>query len=281
MIADSRTSAWSEEVLAFTRAFSGAYIFGIPLLFTMEMWWIGEYADRWKMLTFVLLAFGANFGLSWVSGFRRESTVAGAVEEAIEAVAVGVVAATVMLLVLNRISWGQPLESTIGMILIQSVPLSIGASVANEVFGRPGDRRGRDNGAHRHLPAWQELFSDIGATIIGGIFIGFSIAPTEEIRMLASGLNLSHLLAIVGFTLLVSYAIVFASGFDRPTPGGLFQQPLSETALAYVVSLLVALVTLYLFDQINFEQPLQSILQQAIVLGVPTTVGGAAGRLVV
>lgn len=280
MMAGSR-AAWSNEIHAFTRAFSGAYIFGIPLLFTMEMWWIGEYADRWKLLAFVVLALGANFGLSWVSGFRRESTVAGAVEEAIEAVAVGVVAATAMLLVLNRISWDEPLDSAIGIILIQSVPLSIGASVANEVFGRPGDRRGNAHGAHRHLPAWQELLSDIGATIIGGFFIGFSIAPTEEIRMLASGLDLAHLLAIVGFTLLVSYAIVFASGFDRPTPGGPFQQPLSETALAYVVSLLVALVALYLFDQIDFGQPLQSVMQQAIVLGVPTTVGGAAGRLVV
>jgi putative integral membrane protein (TIGR02587 family) len=281
MITGSRTSAWSEETLAFTRAFSGAYIFGIPLLFTMEMWWIGEYAERWKMLTFVLLAFGANFGLSWVSGFRRESTVAGAVEEAVEAVAVGIVAATAMLLVLNRISWGEPLDSSMGMILVQSVPLSIGASVANEVFGRPRDRRGRGSDAPHTVPAWQELLTDIGATIIGGIFIGFSIAPTEEIRMLASGLNLAHLLAIVGFTLLVSYAIVFASGFDRPTPGGLFQHPVSETALAYVVSLLVALVTLYLFDQIDLGQPLQSVMQQAVVLGVPTTVGGAAGRLVV
>lgn len=274
------SEAWSDEARAFIRAISGAYIFGIPLLFTMEMWWIGEYVDRWKILAFFTLAFAANFGLSWVSGFRRDSTLLGNVEEAIESVAVGIVAASVMLLVLDRITWGVPLNSIVGMVMIQAVPLSIGSAVANEVFGRPGDRRGENNGGDQ-LPAWKELLSDVGATAIGGVFIGFSIAPTEEIPMLASRLDYPHLLAVVGFTLLISYAIVFASGFDQPRPSGPFQHPISETALAYVVSLLVALVALYLFGQIDFSEPLRSLAAQIIVLGVPATVGGAAGRLVV
>ncbi|MDQ4045198.1 MAG: TIGR02587 family membrane protein, partial [Chloroflexota bacterium] len=168
--------AWGRELNAYTRAISGAYIFGVPLLFTMEMWWIGEYIDRWKLLVAVGLAFAANFGLSWVSGFRRDSSLFGNIEEAIEAVAVGIIAATVMLLVLNRISLGDPIDSVAGMILVQAVPLSFGASVANEVFGRSGSRRGNSNNGH--LPAWKELMSDIGATMIGGVIIGFSIAPT-------------------------------------------------------------------------------------------------------
>ncbi|HEV2127047.1 MAG TPA: TIGR02587 family membrane protein [Thermomicrobiales bacterium] len=278
MSSDGR-AAWSREINAYTRAISGAYIFGVPLLFTMEMWWIGEYIDRSKLLMAVGLAFAANFGLSWVSGFRRDSSLFASVEEAIEAVAVGTITASAMLLVLNRIALGDPIESVAGMILVQAVPLSIGASVANEVFGRPGNRRGKSG--HQHLSAGKELLSDVGATMIGGVFIGFSIAPTEEVPMLAAALDYPHLLALVAFSLGVSYIIVFASGFDRPHPEGVFQQPITETALAYVVSVVVALVVLYLFDRITFGQPLQSIAQQALVLAVPTTVGGAAGRLVV
>lgn len=134
------TGAWRRELKDFARAFAGAYIFGVPLLFTMEMWWIGEYAALWKLLAFLLVALAANFGFSYAAGFKREEHTLGlALQEAVEAVAVGVVAATVMLLVLNRIGPGDPLDSVVGTIVIQAVPLSIGASVANEIFDRRGD----------------------------------------------------------------------------------------------------------------------------------------------
>ena len=131
---------WAREANDFVRAVSGAYIFGIPLLFTMEMWWIGEFADRWKLIAFLAVAVAANLGLNYVAGFKRESTFRAAVTETVDTVAVGIVAATAMLLVLNRIRPSDPLDSIVGMVLIQAVPLRIGASVANEVFGRSGEK---------------------------------------------------------------------------------------------------------------------------------------------
>jgi len=275
-------NAWKQELDDFIRAFSGAYIFGIPLLFTMEMWWIGEYVNPWQLFAFLGLALLANLGLSFVAGFKRESTFITSIDEAIDAVAVGVIAATMMLFVLNQIRPGDPLESIIGKIVIQAVPLSIGASVANQVFGTDGEKnRQGEEGNKQQLKPWQELLSDVGATIIGGIFIGFSIAPTDEIPMLASAIGYSHLMGLIVFSLLISYGIVFASGFDEPSPEGPFQKPFTETMLAYLVSLLVAFVMLYLFGQIALDDPLLSIVEQTIVLAVPTTVGGAAGRLVI
>lgn len=274
--------AWKKELDDFVRAFAGAYIFGIPLLFTMEMWWIGEYVDPWQLFAFLGLALIANLGLSFVAGFKRESTFITSIDEAVDAVAVGVIAATAMLFILNQIRPGDPLESIIGKIVIQAVPLSIGASVANQVFGTNGEKnRQGEEGDNPQLKPWQELLSDVGATIIGGIFIGFSIAPTDEIPMLASAVGYSHLMGLIGFSLLISYGIVFASGFDGPSPEGPFQKPFTETMLAYLVSLLVAFIMLYLFGQIALDDPLLSIVEQTIVLAVPTTVGGAAGRLVI
>ncbi|RJP74386.1 MAG: DUF2391 family protein [Candidatus Zixiibacteriota bacterium] len=69
-----RSSPWQREVNDFVRAFSGAFIFGIPLLFSMEMWWIGVYGDLWKLLLFLLLAFGINLNLAVFTGFKRESS---------------------------------------------------------------------------------------------------------------------------------------------------------------------------------------------------------------
>ncbi len=272
---------WRQELHDFTRAFSGAYIFGIPLLFTMEMWWIGEHLDRSKLGAFMLLAFAANIGLSWAAGFKREYSFGSAVLQAVEVVAVGIVAAVIMLFILNRISIHDPIGTILGTVVIQAVPLSIGASVANEVFSNRGGNGRQGDEADPETSPWKALLNDIGATAVGGVFIGMSVAPTEEIPMLAAGLRYAHLMAIVAFSLIVSYAIVFASEFDQPQPGGLFQHPLTETTLAYVVSLVVSLVVLWLFDQVESGDPVRSIVEQTIVLAVPTTVGGAAGRLVI
>lgn len=278
----SHVDAWKEELDAFLRAFAGAYIFGVPLLFTMEMWWIGEYATVGQLLSFIGVALVANLGLTYAAGFKLESTFTTTIDETVDAVAVGIVGATVMLLVLNQIRPGDPLDVVLGKITLQAVPLSIGASVANQVFGTRKDQKNRaGNDTGDRLSPWQAFFSDVGATIIGGVFIGASIAPTEEIPMIAAALDYWHLIAVVAFSLLVSYGIVFASGFDGELDEGLFQHPFTETMLAYLVSLGVSFGALYLFGQIAFDDPLLSIAEQVLVLAVPTTVGGAAGRLVI
>lgn len=51
---DGHLKAWANELDDFLRAFSGAFLFGVPLLFTMEMWWIGTYIEPWKALLFLL-----------------------------------------------------------------------------------------------------------------------------------------------------------------------------------------------------------------------------------
>ena len=235
----------------------------------------------WKLLVFLGLAFVANLGLTYAAGFKRRSTFGTTVDQAVDAVAVGIVAATIMLLLLNQIRLSEPLDSIVGKIVVQAVPLSIGASVANQIFGKRGEKSRQGESRGEPMGPWHSFFSDVGATIIGGIFIGFSIAPTDEVPLIAGALGYRHLVAVIGFSLVVSYMIVFASGFDQASPQGLFQRPFTETMLAYVVSLLVSFVALYLFDQIEMGDPLLSIVEQTLVLAVPATIGGAAGRLVI
>ncbi len=274
---------WAEEIYDLTRGFSGAYLFGIPLLFTMEMWWIGQYADLWKLVAFLAIAFLANLGLAYFAGFEQAAIFDTPVPQAVKAVAIGLVASVVVLLVLNRIQPGDPLDSILGKVIIQAVPLSIGASVANAVFSSRGE--GRAGGGGEGASPWKDTFNDLGATLIGAAFIGFSIAPTEEVPMLAAEMGYWHELALMGLSLAISYAIVFESGFDprASQQGGqaLFQRPITETVVAYVLSLLASLLALYLFDRVELGDPLPYVVSQTLVLGLPAAVGGAAGRLAV
>ena len=225
----------------------------------------------------------ANIHLTYFAGFKQETTFRSSVGQAVDALAVGVVASLTVLLVLNRVAVTDPLDATLGKIVLQTVPLSIGASVANLLL-RPGEgREGNDDGGKQS--PWRAVLNDMGATAAGASFVGMAIAPTEEIPMLAAEMSYAHELALIALSLLLTYAIVFESGFDPQAGGagneGPFHRPITETALAYLVALLVAFLILFLFDQIKLGDPLTSVVSQTLVLGLPAAIGGAAGRLVI
>jgi putative integral membrane protein (TIGR02587 family) len=276
---------WRVELDALAKAVGGAMLFGMPLLFTMEMWWIGEVMSRPQLLGFLALTFGANVALARMSGFRPESkSLRLDVLEAIEAMGVAVVLSLAALFALGRVDAGTSLEAMIGIVGVQVIPLSLGAMVGNLVFD-PDVGRARDGSDVPGDTPWKELVNDVGATLAGALFLGFAIAPTGEIPMLAAGLNLWNVLAIVIVTMLATYVIVFASGFDpahrHRKVGGLFQRPFSETVLAYVISLLASMALLFGFGQVTTGDPAHWILMQTLALGVPAAIGGAAGRVVV
>ncbi|MFT4039431.1 MAG: TIGR02587 family membrane protein [Thermomicrobiales bacterium] len=270
----------------------------MPLLYTMEMWEIGVTAELWKLLLFLGIAFAINLGLahSRSGGFKAETDAFATIEQAVDTVAVGLVGGALLLLVLNQIAPGDPAPGVLGRVLAEAVPISIGAAVAAAIFGPRGEksREGDDDegegaseeaGSEGDAPpnALRAFLADIGATGIGAIFLAFSIAPTDEVSVLAAHLTPKHLLAVIALSLLLSYMIVFVSGFSdraRQQPGP-FQHPITETALTYVLSLLIALASLLLFDRVELGDPPAHVLALVIVLGLPATVGGAAGRLVV
>ena len=271
------------DVLA--RAAGGAMLFGMPLLFTMEMWWIGEHLSRFHLTGFLAITFLLNVALAHLSGFRRKTeTFTGDVAQAIEAMAVGIVVSLATLATLGRIHGDLPLESVLGMVAVQAIPLSLGAMVANLVFSPDSDRVHGEDGGKLGTPR-TEFLSDVGATFAGAIFVGFALAPTAEIPMLAAGLDSWNLVGMVVFSLVAGYLIVFASGFDpshhRTHRDGLFQGPFSETVLASVVSMIAAFAMLVGFGQLSLDDPPSIIVTKLLVLAVPASIGGAAGRVVV
>ncbi|MGF7473851.1 DUF2391 family protein, partial [Salmonella enterica subsp. enterica serovar Minnesota] len=53
------------------RVFAGAILFSLPLLMTMEMWWLGFYLERTRLLLFVLVNFLVLVVLARISGFEK------------------------------------------------------------------------------------------------------------------------------------------------------------------------------------------------------------------
>jgi putative integral membrane protein (TIGR02587 family) len=286
-----RASAWQQELHDLVRGILGAFVFGIPLLLTQEMWSVGAGAPTWKLVVLLGAALGGAVFLTRSAGFKRRSTFRNRVDQAVHAVAIGTLAALVTLLTVNRIHLGVPLTTALGMVVVQAVPLSLGASVANVVFAE-GERRyfAMDQRREQEERPWRAIVHKVVATVTGGVFVGFSVAPTEEVPLLAAGLTYGHQLAVVTLSLALTHAVLFHSGFretESPSNGPVraagssrrLVGHIAETGLVYTVALCVALAALFFYNRTGGVPPTQ-LAAQMLVLGLPATIGGAAGRLV-
>ena len=284
---------WMEELRAILRGAAGSFLFGIPLLYTVEVWAIGSSTGAIRLLAVQGATFVVVLLLTQIEGFRRSLSIhpIETVLESIEALGIGIICAAIALILLRRITLETPLSEALGKLIFEGVPFSLGVTLARSTLDRRSVRQRRMSvleGDPSLLSAAalgiRDVLVDIDATLIGAIAIAFSIAPTEEIAIVASGLPPLWLLVVVVASLLISYIIVFASGFtDRRerTQRGLLLNPVSETLLAYVVVLIASGLMLIFFQQLSSNDPWQEWLANIIVLGLPASVGGAAGRILI
>lgn len=283
---------WTAELRAILRGAAGSFLFGIPLLYTVEVWAIGSSTNSLRLLAVQLATFVVVLLLTQIEGFRRSLSInpLETVLESIEALGIGIVCAAIALLLLRRITLGTPLSEALGKLIFEGVPFSLGVTLARSTLeGRRSSER-RILEADSLLPSaintvgatFAQSLADVDATLIGAVVIAFSIAPTEEIAILASDLPPLWLLLVMASSLVISYIIVFASGFtDRRARArrGLLLSPVTETLAAYVIVLLASTLMLVFFQQLSSNDPWQEWLSNVIVLGLPASVGGAAGRI--
>jgi putative integral membrane protein (TIGR02587 family) len=292
--AERPASPWADEGLALVRAASGGLLFGVPLLYTMEVWWIGSHTGPAQLLLLLGLLAVPLLALNATSGFRerRDASVAEVVEDTVEALAVGIVMTAAVLFLLRRITVDTPMAAALGQVVNECVPFCLGVGVARFLLqGDPGladddgdsDGDGDDSSVDSSSDEadLDSTVADIGATALGAIFIGLSIAPTDEVPMLAAAMSPVWLVIVLAASLVVSYSVVFVAGFAgqdrRHEQTGLFQRPHTETLITYVVALLVAATLLWVFQR-DLGPP-ADLLARIVVLGLPTAVGGAVGRL--
>lgn len=280
---------WRSEINDIVRGGCGGFLFGIPLLYTMEVWWIGSSATPAMMLIALVLTFIVVYLLMRTEGFRKPKRFNRRyqeITETIEAMGIGLVCSAFVLLLLRELSPGVSLKEALGKTVYESVPFSLGVALANQLLGENGTNS-PDNRTSRQDDSVENnsTFSDLSATLIGAVVIGFNIAPTDEIATLAAAVSEPWLLAIIATSILISYAIVFQAGFSaqdkRRQHKGIFQKPFSETMICYLVSLIAAAIMLWFFQKLTWSDPWTIWLEHSIILGLPTTIGGAAGRLAI
>ena len=247
-------------LLDVTRALSGGLLFGVPLLYTMEVWWTGTHTAPTRMLTILVLLAVVLFVLMKTAGFRsqRDVRVADAVADTVEALAIGLVVTAAVLFMLRQVTLETPARTVLGTIIWESIPFCLGVGVTRFILDGDGGSDGSDgseaSGGSEHAgDAWSATLGDLGATVIGAVFIVLSIAPTDEVPMVASSMSPAWLLGMMVASLAASYAIVFVAGFSRQdhrhAQPGVLQRPITETVIAYLIGLPVSALLLVLISE--------------------------------
>jgi putative integral membrane protein (TIGR02587 family) len=264
--------------MALARAFAGAVLFGLPLLMTMEMWWLGFLVRPERLALSLVIGIPLLWALAWMAGFREDVGWRDALVDAGIAYLIGMLAAAAVLALLGAIQPGTSFYETAGKIAVQAVPAGMGATLARSQLGLQEEEKDVERQRRESYPG--ELFL-MGA---GALFFAFNVAPTEEIVLIAhQQVSPWYGVALVIVSVLVLHAFVYAICFsgqhDAPPGRSPKHEFLRLTLPGYVVVLLVCLYVLWTFGRLDGVPP-HVALHHVLVLAFPGALGAATARLV-
>lgn len=267
-------SSTRETLEGVGRGFAGALLFSLPLFMTMELWWEGAYIGAWSLVAMMVGFFPLLVGLSHFVGFDETVNLAHGALHAVVAYGIGIIWATALLMLLAAFGPASGWNNIVGRIVIQTAPAALGALLAQSHFGSGPEEEQR----RRHATYWTHLFF----MIIGALFVAMTIAPTDEVILLAATMTDKHLIVEVIASLVLLHAFTCGVGFK--------EHPVAEqgrsrvvlfftvTTAGYALALAVSAALLVIFNRLVDVSTAQAI-RLIVVLSLPATLGAAAARL--
>jgi putative integral membrane protein (TIGR02587 family) len=273
------------ELRDMARAMTGGFLFGIPLLYTMEIWETGRRASAAHIAALFAITYVLVLLIDRSTGFRSHESRAwrASLGDSAEALAIALVGTTVVLAAIGQIATDDPPHAVLGAVVFAAAPFALGIAIANHFL----DGGGKDDDAGNAKPTGdptRAMVADLGAAAVGALFLAFNIAPTDEVILLAATAGPVRLAAIAAISIVASYAIVFAAGYTgqaaRRSQHGVVQGPWAETVASYAVALVAAAAMLALYGRFDLASTYGTIAE-VIVLALPAAIGGAAGRIAI
>lgn len=255
------------------RGVVGGLLLGMPLLYTMETWWLGGRMEVWHLLGFALGGLLVVFAAVHLVGFRPEHQGPGGLREAAadftQLLLHAFAAAFGILFLFGIVETDDDPLRVVRMGLMQVVPLGFGAALANHAL-RAGPEQDTE----------EDLLREMVVFGAGAAFFSLPAAPTEEMARMAAhaGLWRMPLIAASGILLthLTLYELRFRGSRTREQRR-LYQW--GETLSGYVVAFVVCGLLLWGFGQFTGEPPIVA-LEKTVVLSFLGSLGGAAARVV-
>ena len=260
--------------IAYARGMGGGLLIGMPVFMTMEIWWGGFTLPPLKLLLLIAFNYGILLVLQHYSGLHPRKTRGSQLRAALVAYGLGLVTSSLVLLALGVINTQTAGRDFVGKVVLTAVAISVGASVAMSEFGEESHVSEKRKDAATYL-------GRLGMAAGGAMIFGFGIAPTDEPMIVGMKLPWHHALALLAASLLQVHLIVYSVGFrsDRRDDRVWWRKLLKEGVGAYAVALFVSGYLLWTFGRIDAETGLVASVYQVVALGFVTSLGAAAGEL--
>ena len=277
-IKDREEKLGSIEIKDFTRGFCGALFFALPLHFTMEMWERAKVIPDWDIALIIVGTFFVNIGFLVFSGYKPQLKRQAEWFDALGSMGIGLLASTITLFLIDQLSYDMPFETIAKVITLQMVPTSFGASLAKSQLGAKGNKQD-DDVAKLH----SDDFKKIVGALLGSLLFAFNIAATYEPIVITTSIQWFQIIGLICFSLFVSFLMIFVANFidrDNQTKG-IMGAKWAETVVSYAISLIVSAGLLWMFGYLGPDTPWVMALSWTVVLGYCTSLGSAAGRLII
>lgn len=261
------------------RGFVGAlFAVGMTFLYTMETWRLGQTLPMSHLLVYAVIGIGGIVALTHAIGFREEDRIVSSdstpalalIVESAEILFQSLFAAYVGLFSLGILSFNDTISTAVRLGLIEIVPLGFGAALANQLV-----MEGEDHEYEDYLPHNVAVFT------IGALFIASTIAPTQEITVIAAQIGWLRTLSIGLLSIALTYITLFELEF-RGQQGRINRnrkEQLGTALTAYTVGAVVSIGLLAAYGHfigVGFSV----MVQKTILLAFPASLGAAGAEVV-
>ena len=279
----------SQSLKEYARGIAGGLLFSFPLLYTMEVWWAGFIASPTQLMLLLGVTYLLLLGYNRYAGMRPDASWRVVFVDSVEEMGIGLVLSFGVLLMLNRISLdGMSIEEVMGKVVIEGMAVSIGVSVGTAQLGVSEDDEQENNaggqqGNDKHGKRETGKVATAVLALCGAILVGGNVAPTEEILKIALEAEPVHLLLMALVSLLLGMLVVSFSDFKGTNPKMsryMAYNIIYDTCISYLIALVASAFTLWFFGRFD-NMSLWNIFAQCITLGVISSLGASAGRLLI
>lgn len=267
-------------LIGLARGTAGALLFALPMLMTMEMWFLGLYVNSWRLMLLCILNLPLLLLLARRIGFENINSWSQALRDAITAYGLGIAVSAGVLLLFGVLNDQLTASNIVARVALQSVPASIGALLGRSQLGQHSDAEDEEEGEYSGETGYlHELFM----MVVGALFLNLNVAPTEEMILIAYKVTPYHVLALCLLSIAIMHGFVYAlhfKGSHQLHEGQQWWQSFIRFTLpGYVIAIAISIYTLWTFERLDHTS-LSQIMNAAVILGVPASIGAASARLI-
>lgn len=277
-----------ESTQEYARGIAGGLLFSFPVLFTMEVWWAGYESKPLNLLIMMAVTFVLLLAYNRYAGMRPGVAWKGVVIDSVEEMGIGLLISFAMMLLLRRIDLLEmSVSEVMGKVIVEAMFVSIGVSIGTAQLGEsaqePEEEKDQKLPEKEGIKQRSEKMAVAALALCGSIVVGGNVAPTDEVVVIALKAQPYHILIMVVVSCLLSVLVTYFSDFRgtrRDEINSLVYHIIFDTCLCYALALVASAFTLWYFGRFD-GLSLWNIVAECVVLGIISSLGASAGRLLI